>query len=70
MGYKDGFALSPFFKSVIVLTLDIDPKGILIGVGSVPPTAGQSVSRIFSERFRLWTGCGPLVRCRAFTIFS
>ena len=33
---------SPLFKSVIMLTLEFGPNGIFLGVGSVPPTTGQS----------------------------
>ena len=69
-GYEGGFTFSPFFKLIIVLTLDVDPNGILLGVGSIPLAAGQSVSQIFFERFRLWTGSGTPIYCRIFTIFS
>ena len=69
-GYDDGYDFSPRFKSVIMPTLDFDASGILLGVGSVPSTAGQSVSRILSEGFRLWTGSGPPVYCCVFTILS
>ena len=58
----------PLSKSIIVPTLDFDPSGILIGVGFVPPTIGQSVSGIFFEGFRLLTGSGRPACCRVFTI--
>ena len=51
--HEDGSEFSLFFKLVMVSTLDFDPSGILLGVGSVPPAAGCSTSRIFSEGFRL-----------------
>ena len=76
----------PFFRSVIVPTQDFGPNRILLGVGSIPPTTGQSrillgvrfvpltkgqsISEIFSEGFRLWTGSGPPTYCHVFTIFS
>ena len=68
-GYEDGFDFSLFSKSVMVPTLDFNPSGILVGVGSVPLTAGWSVSRIFFEGFHLWTVSGPSVYSRVFTIF-
>ena len=49
----------PFSKSVIAPTLDFDPSGTLLGVGSIPPTTGRSVSGIFPKGFRLWTESGP-----------
>ena len=69
-GYEDGFDFPLFSKSIMAPTLDFNPYGILPRVGSVPPTVGWSTSGIFSEGFHLWTGSGPLVYCRAFTIFS
>ena len=38
-GYEDGYDFSPFSKLVMVTTLDFDPYKILLGVGSVHPTA-------------------------------
>ena len=85
-GYESGSDFSPVSKSVIVLTLYFDPSGILPRVGSVspivgrskiflwvrsiPPTTGQSLSRIVPEGFRLWIGSGPPAYCHVFTIFS
>ena len=48
----------------------IGQNEILPGVGSVPLTMGQSVSGVFFEVFRLWTGFSPSAYCCAFTIFS
>ena len=58
-GYESGPDFSPFSKLIITPTLGFDPSRILFGVGSVPPTVGQSVSGIFFEGFRLWTGSSP-----------
>ena len=68
--YEDGYDFSPFLDLVIALTLNFGPSGILLGVGFVPPTTGQSVSRILSDGFHLWTGSSPPVCRRVLTIFS
>ena len=41
-GYESRSNFSPLSKSIIVLTLDFDPSEILVGVGPVLPTMGQS----------------------------
>ena len=68
-GYEDGSDFY-FSKSVIAPIVDFDHNEILLGVGSIPPTMGRSVSGILSKGFRLWTWFGPPVCCRVFTIFS
>ena len=45
-------------------------SGIFPGIGSVSLTKGRSVSGVFFDRFRPWTGSGPLACYRTFTIFS
>ena len=68
-GYEHRCSFSPLSNSVMVPTLDFDLNGIFLGVGSVPQIVSQSISKIFPEGFRLWTGSGPPVYCRVLTIF-
>ena len=69
-GMRVDLTFPPLSKSIIVPILDFDSSGILLRVGSFPPTTGRSVSGIFFEGLYLWTGSGPLTYCRVFTIFS
>ena len=69
-GYKSRFDFSSFSKSIMVLTLEFDPSGILLGVRSTSPTMGQSVSGVFPELFHLWAGSGPLAYYHVLSIFS
>ena len=41
-----GSNFSPIFSSIIMSNLDFGPSGILLGVGSVPPTIGQNRIRL------------------------
>ena len=34
--HKDGYDFSSFSKLIMVSTLDFDPSGILLGIGSIP----------------------------------
>ena len=52
-GVEDGSKFFPLSKSVMVPTLDFDSSGILLGVGSVPPTEDQSTFGVFLAGFHL-----------------
>ena len=41
-GYESGPKFFPFYKLVIMPTMDFDPNRILIEVGPVPLTTGRS----------------------------
>ena len=53
MGYEDESGFSPLSKSVMASTLDFDPSGILLEIGSIPLTVSQSISGVFPEGHRL-----------------
>ena len=59
-----------FFLGVGSVPLTMSQSVILPGVEFVPPTTGRSISGVFFEGFRLWTGSAPLAFYNAFTIFS
>ena len=85
-GYGSRPDFAPFSKSISMLTLDFDPSRIFLEVGSVPPTmsrsrllpgvrsvpptTGRSISGVFFEGFRLWTGSSPPTCYCTFTSFS